>query len=311
MKSIINIFGILFAFLLISSCSSSRPIADDDVYMMKTSAVPIGENLMDETSYATFKYREDNNNPTAGYYNPENESLANDNRSFAMSPRLFINYSVMFGMSNSYNHMFYNPYMNSYSYFGSPYWGNSGFGNYYGMNSPYFLSTPAYSTNSSNSGHFYSSGNKVSGPRSTNSGYYSGVSRGGSQQLKSQVKYSGSTNGMNTVSKQTMSRESSARNSYSREKAIYSSSNRVNTNPDARRQNNTNAQTGPKQIRNIPSYVNTNARNTRVINSSTGNQTPRGNSSNSNQTVRSGGNNGSSVPSVRSTTPSAPSGRRK
>ena len=89
MKSTLNIITFLTSLAILASCSSSRPIMDDNVYMLKTAAVPIGENLLDETSYATYKYREDKNNPTTGYYNPENQSARRNNRSMFNRPSFY------------------------------------------------------------------------------------------------------------------------------------------------------------------------------------------------------------------------------
>lgn len=337
MKSTLNIFGILFIAAIISSCSSSRPIVDDNVYMLKTAAIPIGENLLDETSYATYKYREDSKNPTTGYYNPNNPTVRNTNRSVFISPS-FYSYGMMYGVSSSYGYMPYNPYMyshygfgntpyfanyNPYGYpyggyygnnfYGNNFYGNNYYGGYYGMNSPYYYSTPNYQVNSTNSGNFYSSGNHVSGPRATQSGYYSGVSRGGTQQLKSQVQVPQSTSSTGNVpSYQNVSRSAPVRNRPVTERIEYTSNQRVLSNPNSNAVRYNNQQSRSTQsrgnvVRNNPTYVGSESRSTRSTNSTTVRPSSRGNSTFSSPTQRSSGGN-VSVPSSRNSTP-APSQR--
>lgn len=201
MKRVIGSFGFVVGILILSSCSSSRPIMDDNVYMLKTAAIPIGENLLDETSYSTYKYREESKNPTSGYYNPANQNNRTNGPSFLNRPSLFFSY----GYLNPYGYFGFNPYAHYNPFFGSFGYGFSPYSNYY---NPYgFYNPNSYYGQYGGFGNFYNYGNSgfgnggiivnnqpqasaghyVSGPRATNSGYFSGVSRGGKSQLKSQA----------------------------------------------------------------------------------------------------------------------------
>jgi hypothetical protein len=273
MKTPLKIVGILTLVAVISSCSSFRPIMDDNVYMLKTAAVPMGENLLDETSYATYKYREDMNNPTTGYYNPMNESIRNNNGSIYYVPSYFY-FGMMFPIYNvsgfgnymSINsHTNYNPYgfnhfagFNGYSsYYTNPYLGYyptyGGYGNYYNSG---FMTSSSFS--STNQGIVTNGNHRVSGPRATFSGYYSGVSRGGTQQLKSQVpNSSGNSNYSNEIigsPKQEMRRTGSLRNGSATNKLHYSNRGGANqVHGEATKYNN-------QQARSVQSRVNTSNR---------------------------------------------------
>ena len=214
MKPLSIFYMILFAGILAVSCTTTRPINDDNVYMMKTSALPVGENLTDETSYATYKHRKETDNPTAGYYDPlaqsalQRDPRANNNSLFYMG--LYQgNYNGLWGMHRNgayfgpglpgatgvWAFLFFNSYPTSYGMYGNNGWNNyynGGINNYYGIygnngsNVCYFNNLYSFG----NSGNTYISrpnANYVSGPRGTTSGYYSGNNRGGAAQLKSQV----------------------------------------------------------------------------------------------------------------------------
>ncbi|MBU2018775.1 MAG: hypothetical protein KJ941_03935 [Bacteroidetes bacterium] len=92
-------------------------ITDDDVYIIKSSELPIGDAVSDETSYEAYKYRNNIKSNNTGYYNPENNRPIL-NQTF---PRtiLFTNvfYSNQFyngsninnGNWNSHSNTFYKP----------------------------------------------------------------------------------------------------------------------------------------------------------------------------------------------------------
>lgn len=198
MKTTCYIIGSVILFLALNACSSTRSIVDDNVYMLRAAAIPIGENLLDETSYATFKYREEQNNPTTGYYSPSEEISRNNTSNSSMSTAFFyigtLNYfNNVIGFNESlmsfpYSHYNSNGFYNPYGFYNP----NSFYGQYGNYGSFYNPSNNNWYNNSSNGGLTFSSstgskGHFVSGPRSTTSGYYSGVSRGGSQQLKSPI----------------------------------------------------------------------------------------------------------------------------
>ncbi len=204
------------------SCNTMQPLLDDDVYMMKSADVPIGEELADETSYENYKFRVNADAPTSGYYDQRNTSVLNT------QPMMLGSGWFAYGRFNNFGTL---------SYMSSPYWGihRNGFYGYPGMGmyTPYYYGTgfaygyPNYYNNgwfgSPNNyyGHYYNGGvplnnansgvfcyglgnsngtpayygsptnklgNFVSGPRATISGgYYSGTSRGGAAQVKSQT----------------------------------------------------------------------------------------------------------------------------
>lgn len=65
--------------LLLTSCYSSKMLVDDDVYVVKNSELPVGESLTDETSYATYKYRQNNDMVSDDYYYDQRNYLYNNN----------------------------------------------------------------------------------------------------------------------------------------------------------------------------------------------------------------------------------------
>ena len=249
MKPLSIFYMILFIGILAVSCTTTRPINDDNVYMMKTSALPVGENLTDETSYATYKHRQETDNPTAGYIDLKAQSTldrdprANNNSMFYAGlyqgnhnsfwgmhrssffygpglPRMkgawyygyFNTYTVHYGMNG------YNSWNNNY-YGISSYYGNSGF---YG-NSSFYSPNSCYSNNFYNSGNSNNanvsrpSGNYVSGPRATSGGYYSGNNRGGVAQLKSQVANSNTNSCVRPDARATSAPSQSATQTYRRD----------------------------------------------------------------------------------------------
>lgn len=230
MKPLSIFYMILFTGIFAVSCTTTRPINDDNVYIMKTSALPVGENLTDETSYATYKHRQETDNPTAGYIDPKAQSTLDrdpraNNNSMFYAGLYQGSYNAFWGMHRSgffygpglprlvcaWNYGYNNTYPMYYSMYGYNNWNNNYYGisNYYGNsgfyeNSGFYGNTGLYSPNSYYSNNFYNSenwnnanisrpsGNYVSGPRVTSSGYYSGNNRGGAAQLKSQVANSNS-----------------------------------------------------------------------------------------------------------------------
>ena len=55
--------------LLIASCYSPKLLVDDDVYVLKSNELPVGESLNDETSYSTFKNKQNAGMVSSNYYN--------------------------------------------------------------------------------------------------------------------------------------------------------------------------------------------------------------------------------------------------
>lgn len=75
MKTVKNLSGIIILLILISSCYTSREFVDDDVYILKSNELPIGESLTDETSYASYKHRKKLNKTSDNYYQEERNYL--------------------------------------------------------------------------------------------------------------------------------------------------------------------------------------------------------------------------------------------
>ncbi len=207
MKPLTSILFILLIGFSISSCSNIRPIMDDNVYVMNSAIVPAGEDLVDETSYATFKHRQETNNPTNGYYSSLYQTaifvnpMINSSSWFYYGP--WNNFGTLTGSFNPYWGAHRNGYygidmipgMSGYS----QYWGYGAYQYYYPYNSNYGAWGSVYGLNNCNNG-FYNSGFNgnntfnsnvtnsglfTSGPRATVSGYYSGNNRGGTVQVKS------------------------------------------------------------------------------------------------------------------------------
>lgn len=170
--------------LIITSCYSPKLLVDDDVYVLKNNELPVGESLNDETSYSTFKNKQNAGMVSSNYYNNLDElsyyplcrnasffyigcgcsfyaySQFYGNRpfnQFGYSPMFYSPYSS-FGYDPFYNSMgFYNPYgYNPYGF--NPY---GGFGNGYGN----------YGNTSYNPGTVTTNYNHHSGPRGTSSGF--------------------------------------------------------------------------------------------------------------------------------------------
>ncbi|MFT5582105.1 MAG: hypothetical protein ACI9G9_001370 [Psychromonas sp.] len=129
MKSILSFSFFVLIVLIFQSCGSTQYAVEDDLYSMKSSELPFGENLLDETSYETFKYRTKKNNKSDKYYAPENGGVLD--RSPLFRPRMQF---VMF-----YGNFSPSPYFYPNSYYHNPYsyWGQNPYNNLF--YSPYSL----------------------------------------------------------------------------------------------------------------------------------------------------------------------------
>jgi hypothetical protein len=122
--------GISASLMVLSSCYSTRPIGDDDLYVVKNSALPPGESLTDETTYSTYKYRKNRNDVSNSYYYERNNYFFQP-----YSVTSFWYPSTSWGMYAGHNHMMigymYQPY--GYSHYAyDPFYYN-----------PYFYRPPA------------------------------------------------------------------------------------------------------------------------------------------------------------------------
>lgn len=217
---------------VLSSCYSNRMLVDDDVYIMKNAELPVGESLIDETNYSTYKYKQDRGvTANAYYYDPYNIAAMNacgcdpfyftafdcgwGSRNYGSSGLFDMYYG--YGYFNAFGNYFMNPYehygANQYSYYGnmySPYYNPYGgfyFGNSY--SSPYFFTNSMfYGTNVypysnannivSNSGSIY---NSHSGPRGSISGYSNSGNRASVYAIKAHSSSASSNGGHEIVSK--------------------------------------------------------------------------------------------------------------
>ena len=145
MNSKALVFSLLTVSVLFSGCASYPDLIDDDVYVIGTGELPVGESLTDETSYA--HYRENRRNE-------EDLSYFNDRGVF---------YQPMYPGYYPYYAMTYSPYWNSwgcntgysswYHPYGCDFYYTSGWNPYYGMYMPYSIYGYSYGLNY---GNYYS-----------------------------------------------------------------------------------------------------------------------------------------------------------
>ena len=178
MKVSIYFFALSSLLILLPSCYSSRVYNDDDVYIVESNALPIGESLTDETSYATYKYRQRNNEISNDYFYDERNYLYTNscynnfygNNSFGCSYYAYniynCNYIGYYGFNNSrpffdygfglaFSNYYYDPFLGIYIYnlnVGYPYGYHGGFyGGYYPYYADYY---PNYNHYGNYSGGF-------------------------------------------------------------------------------------------------------------------------------------------------------------
>lgn len=182
-------------------------LADDDVYIVKNSELPVGESLTDETSYATYKYRQNNGMVSDDYYYDQRNYLYNSNcyDNFYWNNGCGCSYYAWnvyngpfyspygFGQPNLYyghgfyyafGNMFYDPFTGMYFY--NPYYNQYLYGG--GMYNPYYPG--AYYGYNSYGGGYYNHQNPVvqynhhQGPRASISGISNTAGRTGPGVLK-------------------------------------------------------------------------------------------------------------------------------
>jgi uncharacterized membrane protein YgcG len=192
MKSKIYLLIIVAANLLfLSSCYSPKFMVDDDVYVLKSNSLPIGESLNDESSYSNYRKNRANRTVSPSIYD-DNFSIRDrfhrDNWMFGFGysyynrPNYWQNsYRPSWGypyspyMSMGYSNWFYfnDPFIYEYGFYPtaySPYYygGNYGYGNSYGY---YNGSNYANGYSNNNGGFISGSTNNHSGPRGTIGGF--------------------------------------------------------------------------------------------------------------------------------------------
>lgn len=153
MKNVFQLSIFAASALTFASCASISNVPDDDVYVVKSAAIPTNESLSDETSYAAFKYKKDRNNNAVDYeddfFNP---SFANPRMRFNMrmgynpfmySPFGYSPYGYSpYGYGMGYSPYLHHPYGSPMIYVPGIGWTYSsmmyGFNNYGGFYDPYF-----------------------------------------------------------------------------------------------------------------------------------------------------------------------------
>lgn len=162
MKNLIHVSIFALALGSLNSCASISNVADDDVYVVKPSQIPMGESLDDETSYMAYKYKKDQNNNLTTYRNPNVGAFGmgyaygyrNYNDPFLFNPYMYNPYGFYdpYGYYSPYGHYgsglgyipgygwsyigpnpYYGGYYGYHNYFGNSIWGNP----YYGYGSGY------------------------------------------------------------------------------------------------------------------------------------------------------------------------------
>lgn len=158
MKNVFQLSVFAASALTFASCASISNVPDDDVYVVKSAAIPADESLSDETSYAAFKYKKDRNTNQVDYeddfFNP---SFANQRSRFSMrvgynpfmyspfgySPYGYSPYGFSpYGYGMGFNPHFNNPYGSPLIFVPGVGWTYAsmmhGFNNYGGFYDPYF-----------------------------------------------------------------------------------------------------------------------------------------------------------------------------
>ena len=165
--------------LLIASCYSPKLLVDDDVYVLKSNELPVGESLNDETSYSTFKNKQNAGMVSSNYYNNLDElsyyPLCRNASFFYIGCGCsFYTYSLFCG-NRPFNQFAYSPnFYSPYAPFGyDPFYSSMGYYNPYGYN-PYGgfgYGYGNYGNTSYNPGTVTTNYNHHSGPRGTSAGF--------------------------------------------------------------------------------------------------------------------------------------------
>jgi hypothetical protein len=194
MKSLLYFSIILIGISTLTSCFAPKTLIDDDVYMVKNSALPVGESLTDETSYSSYRFRRDNNAYGANVYHGDfaSYSFYSMDNCFYNSFLGFRNRNFMFGTRmNPFGTPYFSyDYGYAYAFLGNTYLG------YYGA-----LGYLNYTAgNNYDNGFYVSTGymgtsefkNAFNGPRSSLSGFSNQYGRtNNSSAFKKTTTYSG------------------------------------------------------------------------------------------------------------------------
>ena len=108
-KFAIRFIPFVLSALLVQSCYSPKFMVDDDVYVMKNSAIGVGESTSDETTYASYRKQRDNRSVSSNFYSDDDFMRRHTRPSF---------WHMGIGMNN----MYCRPGFNTIGYFGTPYY---------------------------------------------------------------------------------------------------------------------------------------------------------------------------------------------
>jgi len=225
MRTISHITLIFSLVLGLASCYSEKLLVDDDVYIVQSNKLPVGESLNDQTSYQAFKRQNQTGTAKAAYYQNSQNYLYSSNCwgfNSMINPcgcgfyawNIYNPYRPMgMGMNAGFGNPFYSPYFgmmspyyNPYNGYGSPFgFGNNFYGNPYGFGNQYGFGNPYGYGYGNNYGYGYGSlinqpttpqtgGVHYSGPRGSMSGYVPNSQRNNPNVLKSSTGgFSGNT----------------------------------------------------------------------------------------------------------------------
>lgn len=212
MRTVLHITLIFSLLVGLASCYSEKMLVDDDVYIVQSNKLPVGESLNDQTSYQAFKRQNQTGTAKAAYYQNSQNYLYSSNcwgYTSMFNPcgcgfyawniyNPYRPFGMGMGMNAGFGNPFYtpyygmmSPYYNPYNGFGSPFgFGNGLYGNLYGFGNPYGYGygNPygyGYGSLSNQPSTPQSGGVHYSGPRGSLSGYVPNSQRNNPNVLKS------------------------------------------------------------------------------------------------------------------------------
>ncbi len=230
MRTVLHITLIFSLVLGLASCYSEKLLVDDDVYIVQSNKLPVGESLNDQTSYQAFKRQNQTGTAKAAYYQNSQNYLYNSNcwGTYSMfNPcgcgfyawNIYNPYRPMgmgMGMNAGFGNPFYSPYYgmmspyyNPYNGYDSPFgFGNNfygnpyGFGNQYGYGNPYgYGNNYGYGSLNNQPVTPQTGGVHYSGPRGSLSGYVPNSQRNNPNVLKSSTGGFAGNTGIATINR--------------------------------------------------------------------------------------------------------------
>jgi hypothetical protein len=222
MRTVLHITAIFSLVLGLASCYSEKMLVDDDVYIVQSNKLPIGESLNDQTSYETFKRQNQSGTTKSAYYqNSQNYLYTNNfwgyNSMYTFGMNLYNPHNPMLfgiGFNNGFGFPYYgmmSPYYNPYFGFGSS-WNSFDYGFPYGFGNPYLNGYGygfGYGYGNYYNGGFlmnqpsgpHVGGNHYSGPRGSLSGYIPNSQRNNPNVLKSSTSVGSGTQASTTFNR--------------------------------------------------------------------------------------------------------------